>query len=243
MITRLVSITAAVLCGSTAFLLGGPAAEPAAAETLVAGFVCTEGVFNTELAAPWDVLQHTRYRDPNDFIRTILITADGEPFTSAEGLRIAADHGFEDAPDLDILVIPSSEGSMERDLQDERFLDFLRARIPRARWVMTLCDGAFPLAATGFLDGRVATTFPGDRKRFAAMFPNVEVRFDCRFVVDGRFITSVGGAPSYEPAFWLVEHLYGPEHARRTAQGLVFDWDGEKIPHEVIDRPPGGGDQ
>jgi transcriptional regulator GlxA family with amidase domain len=106
--------------------------------------------------------------------------------------------------------------------------------VARAQWVITVCDGAFPLAATGALDGRTATTFPGDRDRLAERFPEVEVRYDVNLVADGKFITSVGGGLSYEPAFYLVERLYGKEHATRTAEGLVWDWNLEELPHLVV---------
>jgi transcriptional regulator GlxA family with amidase domain len=207
------------------------------AGVLNAGFICTQGVFNTELTAPWDVLEHTRYRDSENYIRCYLITEDGGPLTTAEGLRIAADYSFAECPDLDIVLIPSSEGSMDADLQNEVFLSFLRERIEAASWVITLCDGAFPLAATGSLDHRIATTFPGDRDRFATMFPEIDVRYDVRYVVDGKFITSTGGAPSFEPAFYLIDVLYGREHALRTAQGLVFSWADVDIPHLIAPAP------
>lgn len=204
------------------------------AEVRTAGFVCTQGVYNTELTAPWDVLEHTRYRDPENYIRCILITEDGQPLRTAEGLLITADHSFSDCPDLDIVLIPSSEGSMGVDLENRAFIDFLKDKVARAEWVITLCDGAFPLAATGSLDGRVATTFPGDRDRFAKTFPKVDVRYDVRYVVDGKYITSTGGAPSFEPAFYLVDRLYGRDHALRSARGLVFPWAEADIPHLVV---------
>ena len=114
-------------------------------------------------------------------------------------------------------------------------MSWLREKVTAARWVITLCDGAFPLAATGALDGRIATTFPGDRDRFAEMFREIDVRYDVRFVVDGKYITSVGGAPSYEPAFYLVQLLYSPAHAARTSEGLVFDWDLSRVPHLIVE--------
>ena len=221
-----------------AFLITACAVSGACAETgiLTAGFVCTPGVFNTELTAPWDVIQHSMYRDENNHVRTVLITEDGEPFRSAEGLVIAADYSFDNAPDLDIVIIPSSEGSMGPDLENGRLIAWLRQRCRDADWVMTLCDGAFPLAQTGLLDGLIATTFPGDREAFAAKYPEIDVRFDVRFVVDGKYITSTGGAPSFEPAFWLMEKLYGSEHVARTGQGLVYEWDPGKVPHLVVSR-------
>ena len=201
-----------------------------------AGFIVTQGVFNTELTAPWDILQHSIYRDESDYVRCVLVSEEGETVVTAEGLRLQSDHSFDDAPRLDIVVIPSSEHSMDADLRNERYLDALRVFVADAEYVMTLCDGAFPLAATGALDGRTATTFPADRDRLAQMFPEVEVRHDVQFVADGRFITSVGGARSFEPALYLVQTLFSVEHAQRSAQGLVIDWDLSRYPHLVISR-------
>ena len=218
------------------FILSAFSGARADTGVLTAGFICTPGVFNTELTAPWDVIQHSMYRDDENYVRTVLITEDGEPFRSAEGLVIAADYSFDNAPDLDIVIIPSSEGSMGADLENEGLIAWLRKQCESADWVMTLCDGAFPLAQTGLLNGLVATTFPGDRESFAAKYTEIDVRFDVRFVVDGKYITSTGGAPSFEPAFWLMEELYGSEHVARTGQGLVYDWDVEMVPHLVVPR-------
>ncbi len=216
-----------------------PAASADAQETvapsgvLTAGFVGIETVYNSELIAPYDVLQHSVFRDSVHYIKTFIVSPDGQPFTTFEGITITPHYSFDDAPPIDILVIPSTGGSMSADLENEALMTWLKKTVERARYVITVCDGAFPLAATGALDGRVATTFPGDRDRLAAMFPNVEVRYDANFVVDGKFVTSVGGARSYEPALYLVETLYGSEHARRTAEGLVLDWDVGSIPHLI----------
>lgn len=204
---------------------------------LQAGFVVTQGVYNSELVAPYDVLEHSRYRDPENYIACSVISETGEEIRTAEGIFVRPHYSFESAPPLDIVILPSGEHSMEGDLENQAYIDWIREAIDGADWVMSLCDGAFPLAATGHLDGKVATTFPGDRERFAEMFPKIDVRFDQRFVVDGKFITSVGGAPSYEPAFWLVERLYGVEHARRSGQGLVVDWDVSAIQHLVVNPP------
>ena len=200
---------------------------------LTAGFVGIETVYNSELMAPYDVLQHSVFRDSVNYVETFIVSPDGQPFTTFEGITIMPHYSFDEAPPIDILVIPSTGGSMTTDLENETLMTWLKQAVERAQYVITVCDGAFPLAATGALDGRAATTFPADRDRLAEMFPNVEVRYDANFVVDGKFITSVGGARSYEPAFYLVEMLYGHDHARRTAEGLVLDWDVGSIPHLI----------
>lgn len=210
--------------------------EAAGGRVRRAAFVVVDGVYNSELMAPYDVLQHTAYRDSADYVEPYVVSPDGGPVTTAEGLRVDAHYSFETAPPADIVVVPSAEGSMDRDLEDGAYMEFLAAAVAEAEWVLSLCDGAFPLAKTGALDGRVATTFPADREALALLFPAVEVRDDARFVVDGKFVTSVGGGMSYEPALWLVERIWGADHAFDTALGLVWPWDPAAVPHVVVER-------
>ena len=214
---------------------GGVAEGPAGPTVRNALFVVAEGVYNSELMAPYDVLQHSIFRDETNYLATAIVSADGGPVVTFEGITVDAHYSFADAPRADVLVIPSTRGSMDADLENEAYMAWVHKAVAEAEWVITVCDGAFPLAATGALDGRVATTYPGDRERLREMFPKIEVRDDVRLVVDGKFVTSVGGGMSYEPAFWLVEHLYGAEHVAATARGLVWPWDLATVPHLIVE--------
>jgi len=202
------------------------------------GFVVIDGVYNSELVAPLDILEHSRYRDADAYFRCFLVSPDGKPIKTAEGLTIHADYSFKNAPKLDVLVIPSTMTSMDKDLANKAYMDWVRANAEAAASVITLCDGAFPLGQTGLLDGRQATTFPGDQDRFAEMFPKIQVHRDVWFVHDGKFITSVGGAKSYEPALFLAHQWFGEAFAKRLAQGLVIDWDLARIPHHSFGAAP-----
>jgi transcriptional regulator GlxA family with amidase domain len=226
-------IAAAVLA---CLLCGGRDAEADNSVTgvLNAAFVCVDKVYNSELMAPYDIFQHTVFRDPDNYIRCFIVTPDGKPFVTFEGITITPDYSFDNVPSIDILVVPSTETSMSGDLENKKLMKWLRATVAKASHVVTVCDGAFPVAGTGELAGRQATTFPSDRDKLAEMFPKVEVLYDVNFVCDGKFITSVGGALSYEPALYLVEKLYSLENAKRVAQGLVLEWDRTKIPHRIV---------
>ena len=102
---------------------------------------------------------------------------------------------------------------------------WIRERGGSARLLLSLCDGAFLLAGAGLLDGLEATTFPGDQDRFEEAFPAITLRREVLFVHDGKAVTSVGGARSYEAALYVVEQLFGEDAARRVSRGLVIDWD------------------
>ena len=68
--------------------------------------------------APYDILHHTVFHT-RPGIEVFTVSPDGEPVTTFEGLRIAPHHGFADAPEIDILVVPSAVGSMDEDLENE----------------------------------------------------------------------------------------------------------------------------
>jgi len=227
------SFAAMVMTGAITLFASPGAAQAPGTGVLNAAFVCVEGVFNSELMAPYDVLQHSVFRDGDNYIKPFIVTPDGKPFLTFEGIEVTPHYSFANVPRVDIVVIPSTETSMTDDLENETLISWIQEAAERAEYVITVCDGAFPLAATGLLNGRSATTFPSDRAQLAEMFPDVEVLTDSRLVIDGKYITSVGGGMSYEPAFYLVEILYSKEHADRTARGLVWSWDLETVPHSI----------
>jgi len=192
---------------------------------LNAGFLIVDGIYNSELMAPYDIFQHTIFHtDPYPGIEVFTVSPDGQPVTSFEGLSIGAHYSFESAPPIDILVVPSAEGSMDQDLQDERMMGWVREVGAAASIVVSLCDGAFVLAEAGLLDGLRCTTFPGDQDHFAESFPSLELIRGVSFVHDGPTMTSAGGAKSYDVAMYLVDYLYGPDVATRVGKGLIIDW-------------------
>jgi len=67
-----------------------------------------------------------------------------------------------------------------------------------------------------------------------ATFPQLDIRKEVLFVHDGKYITSAGGAKSFEAALYLSVHLYGAEIARSLAKGLVIDWKLDEVPHLII---------
>ena len=194
------------------------------------GFLVLPGVYNSELMAPYDVLDHVRFHVKNA-PQVFTVAPRAGPLETFEGLTLTPRYTFADAPAIDLLVVPSAAHNMDKDLEDAALVAWVGDTGRKARLVMSLCDGAFLLAKAGLLDGLEATTFPGDQERFSRMFPSVKLQRGPLFVHDGKAITSVGGARSYEPALYLAERLYGLAAAQGIGKGLVIEWPLEGLRH------------
>ncbi len=195
-------------------------------------FLIMEGTYNTEFTAPFDIFQHTQYREGIKAMNTFTVANSLKPVTTFEGVRILPDFNYltDSLPPIDVLVVPSAEHHLDTDLQDTLMLDFVKRTAQQAQFVTSHCDGAFVLAKAGLLNDVVSTTFPSDIGKYREMFPHLKVADSVLFVHDGKYITSAGGARSFEAALYLCEYLYGKEIAKSLAGGLVIDWDLEEVP-------------
>ena len=200
-------------------------------------FLIMDGTYNTELTAPYDIFQHTTFREGIKPMNVFLVANTHQPITTFEGIRLIPDFNYwtDSLPKIDILVVPSAEHHLDTDLQDTAMINFVKRVDKEALFMTSHCDGAFVLAKAGVLDGIECTTFPSDIAAMRKMFPKLTIHEDVLFVHDDKYITSAGGAKSFEAALYLCELLYGKEVAKRLAQGLVIDWDVEKVPRLVVE--------
>ena len=199
-------------------------------------FLIMDGTYNTELTAPFDIFQHTVFRDSIKPMNVFTVANTDNTITTFEGMRIIPDFNYvnDSLPKIDILVVPSAEHHLDTDLKDDIMLNFIKKVDKEALFVTSHCDGAFVLAKAGLLNGAVSTTFPSDIDAMREMFPDLDIRKDVLFVHDGKYITSAGGAKSFEAALYLCEYLYGKDIAKSLAGGLVIDWNLDKVKHLVI---------
>lgn len=200
-------------------------------------FLIMNGVYNTELTAPFDIFQHTIYREGIKAMNTFTVANTLQPIRTFEGLYLLPDFDYTkaDTPKIDILVVPSAEHHLDTDLEDGVMVDWVKKVSQTAEYVTSHCDGAFVLAKAGLLDDVVSTTFPSDIAAYKKMFPQLAVKDKVLFVHDGKYITSAGGAKSFEASLYLCEVLYGKEIAQRLAKGLVIDWDVDSFEKYIVE--------
>ncbi|MFT5762476.1 MAG: transcriptional regulator GlxA family with amidase domain [Polaribacter sp.] len=199
-------------------------------------FLIMDGTFNTELTAPYDIFQHTVFREGIKQMNVFTVANTDEAITTFEGMRILPDFNYlkDSLPKIDILVVPSAEHHLDSDLEDTAMIDFVKRVDKEAQFITSHCDGAFVLAKAGILNGKISTTFPSDIDQMRETFPELDIRKNVLFVHDGKYITSAGGAKSFEAALYLCEFLYGKEIAKSLAGGLVIDWVLDKVPHLIV---------
>lgn len=199
-------------------------------------FLIMDGVYNTELTAPYDIFHHTIFRDSIKPMNVFTVANTKKPIQTFEGLRLMPDFDYliDSLPRIDILVIPSAEHHLDSDLEDTLMLDFVRMHSKSAQFVCSHCDGAFVLAESGVLDGVESTTFPGDLDIYEKRYPQLIVHKDVLFVHDGKYISSAGGAKSFEASLYLCELLYGEKIAKQLAEGLVIEWDLNKTSYYKV---------
>jgi len=136
----------------------------------------------------------------------------------AFSVNVAEDLSF--AYRADLVIAPPLPREMWA-APDKRVLDVLRDAVDRGAWVLSLCSGAFALAASGVLDGRRATTHWMYAQELAESHPAIDVDPDVLYVQDGRIITSAGTAAAIDACLHLLRQELGAEATNRIARRMV----------------------
>lgn len=184
--------------------------------------VLFDGFDLLDATGPAAVFSAVGERDPRTAYVLNLCAAGAGPVRSDSGLLLHADTALARAPArIHTLLVPGGRGH-EAAMRDPALLATIRRLAGRAQRVVSVCTGAFLLAAAGLLDGRRATTHWRHADALARRFPALRVEPDAIFVRDGALWTSAGVTTGLDLALALVEQDHGPTLALEVAQSLVF---------------------
>ncbi|HEY0816742.1 MAG TPA: helix-turn-helix domain-containing protein [Pseudonocardia sp.] len=169
--------------------------------------------------------------------RVRVATLDGGPVPTSAGYAVLPEHDASILRTADTVVIPGiqrgaamASGELEDDLAAA--LDGLGGRL------MSICTGAFVLAASGRLDGRPATTHWMHTESFRRFFPAVLLDPDVLYVDDGDVLTSAGNAAGIDLCLHVVRRDHGQAVANRVARrAVVAPWR-EGGQSQFVEPPP-----
>ncbi len=142
------------------------------------------------------------------------------PLRAHGGFTLTPDHGIELIDRADIIVVPGWKGSDEPVPED--LCDRLRTAHGRGTRLVSICSGAFVLAATGLLDGGTATTHWRYAEALRERYPAVGVDHASLYRSHGRVFTSAGSAAGLDLLIEIVRQDFGPEAANSVARRLVM---------------------
>jgi AraC family transcriptional activator FtrA len=156
------------------------------------------------------------------------------PVTTDSGFQILPAHGPGEIRTAGtVIVLPTVSFTQV----PAELLDVLRQAHARGSRIISLCTGAFALAAAGLLDGRRATTHWSECDEFARRHPEVTVDPGVLFVDEGDILTSAGSAASIDLCLHVVRQDYGTEIATQLARQLVVPPQRDGGQAQYIDAP------
>jgi putative intracellular protease/amidase/YHS domain-containing protein len=200
-------------------LVTDPDEEPTAAPpTRTVAILLYDGVELLDFAGAGEVFAATG----KPVFEVFTVAATKAPVTSRGFVTVTPQHGFADAPAIDVLVVPG--GGVTPLLNDEAAIAWIAAAGKRAELVLSVSTGALVLARAGLLDGLPATSHQFFLGQLAELAPTAEVVEGRRFVDAGRVITAAGMATGIDAALYAVEKLVGPATAGGVARYMEQAW-------------------
>jgi cyclohexyl-isocyanide hydratase len=178
------------------------------------GFVLFPHLTQLDFTGPLQVLS----RLPDS--RTHIAARSLDPVPSDCGLGLVPTTTFAECPQLDLLCVPGGGVGVAQAIDDDETVAFVRRQAAGARYVTSVCTGAFILGAAGLLRDRRATT----HWAYADLLPEVGASFEAkRIVADGAVVTAAGVASGIDFALHLVAEIAGEEAAQAIQLGIEYD--------------------
>lgn len=178
----------------------------------------TDGVPIFELSIPCEVFGYERPGLAATWYDFRLCAAPGT--RTAAGFAPDTRHGLDELAEADTVVVPACANVL--DEQPSELVDAVRTAHARGARIVSLCSGAFVLAAAGLLDGRPATTHWMHAGQLADRYPKVLVDPSVLYIDDGDVLTSAGTAAGLDLCLHVVRNDHGAAVAGALAKRLVM---------------------
>ena len=178
------------------------------------GFVIFPDLTQLDFTGPLQVLA----RLPDS--ATHIVAKTQAPVPSDCGLGLVPTHTFATCPPLDLICVPGGSQGVVDALADPDTIAFVRKQAAGAKYVTSVCTGAFILGVAGLLKGRRATT----HWAFADLLPLVGATHEkARIVRDGNVITAGGVTSGIDFGLSVVAEIAGETAARTIQLGIEYD--------------------
>ncbi|KAF0178603.1 MAG: DJ-1/PfpI family protein [Hyphomonadaceae bacterium] len=177
------------------------------------GFVIFPNLTQLDFTGPLQVL----HRLPG--AQTHIVAKTLDPVPSDCGLSLLPTTTFADCPPLDLICIPGGFG-VDQAMADAETIDFVKRQGARAKYVTSVCTGAFILGAAGLLNGKRATTHWAYRDFLPLVGATPE---KARVVRDGNTFTGGGVTAGIDFALTVAAEIAGTDVAQSIQLAIEYD--------------------
>ncbi|MFF5211144.1 GlxA family transcriptional regulator [Streptosporangium sp. NPDC000396] len=195
------------------------------------------GVVAFDLSVPCQVFSAAYAPGGAPLYRVKVCGSDDVAATAADTtcFQLRPGHPLGDAASADTVVVPGL--AHDAPPVAPEVLEVLRTAAERGARIVSICTGAFVLAAAGLLDGRRATTHWRVAEELSHSYPQVEVDAGVLYVDAGQILTSAGVAAGLDLCMHIVLTDHGPAVAADVARGVVMAPKREGGQAQFIRRP------
>jgi cyclohexyl-isocyanide hydratase len=178
------------------------------------GFVIFPELTQLDFTGPLEVLA----RLPQSAIH--VVAKSEAPVPSDCGLALVPTHTFATCPPLDLICVPGGRSGVVSAMDDSDTIEFIRRQAGAAKYVTSVCTGAFILGVAGLLQGRRATT----HWAFTELLPLVGATHErARIVKDGNVITAGGVTSGIDFGLSVVAEIAGETVAQAIQLSIEYD--------------------
>lgn len=191
---------------------------------LTIGILIFPQVEELDFVGPFEVLSYINKIKPAS-TKVILMAEAAEPVEAFNGMKVIPDVTMAACPQLDILVVPGGKGRYAAT-KNAAIQEFIQWQAQKAKYITSVCTGAFLLAEAGLLKNKKATTYHTAFAELAGysvqVLPQKVVRAD-------NIITAAGVSSGIELGFYLLREEFGADLAQEVADKIEYDIDVTKI--------------
>jgi AraC family transcriptional activator FtrA len=197
--------------------------------------VAYDGLCTFEFGCAVEVFALPRPEMGPGWYRFAVAAAEPGPLRAAGGITVGVDGGLDLLAKAGTVIVP---GWRAADAPvPEALCAALRAAHARGARVLSLCSGAFVLAAAGLLEGKRATTHWRYFDALAARYPGLTLVPDVLYVDEGGVLTAAGSAAGLDLCLHLIRRDWGPRAANQVARRLVVPPHRAGGQAQYVDRP------
>jgi transcriptional regulator GlxA family with amidase domain len=203
--------------------------------------IATDGCLFSGIAGLIDALaiadlwhQALRPDIPKPLFETEIVNIDGSTIQAHGGIDVRPHGTLVDVGSTDFIVLPPR--LPVPDAAPSALTSWLVDRHQQGTPVGAMCTGVFTLAATGLLDGRMATTNWHFTRLFKKRYPQVNLQPAKMLTIDEGLICTGAATAFFKLALYLIEMFGTAELAAVCAKALLVDPNQDRqLPYAILD--------